>query len=57
MFSARDSNTFTVSVNVEAESRITFNLTYEQLLTRKLGLYENTINIQPGQVNMKYNTI
>ncbi|VVC40295.1 Hypothetical protein CINCED_3A001874 [Cinara cedri] len=46
----RDSNKFTVSVNVEAESKVTFNLTYEQLLPRKLGVYENIINIQPGQV-------
>lgn len=30
---------------------MTFNLTYEQLLTRKLGVYENVINVQPGQVN------
>lgn len=50
-FSARDSNKFTVSVNVEAENKVTFNLTYEQLLPRKLGVYENIINIQPGQVN------
>ncbi|XP_022178934.1 inter-alpha-trypsin inhibitor heavy chain H3-like [Myzus persicae] len=47
---ARDSNKFTVSVNVEAESKVTFNLTYEQLLNRKLGIYENIINLQPGQV-------
>ena len=47
---ARDSNKFTVSVNVEAESKVTFNLTYEQLLNRKLGIYENVINLQPGQV-------
>jgi hypothetical protein len=51
IFSARDSNKFTVSVNIEAESKVTFNLTYEQLLTRKLGVYENVINVQPGQVN------
>ncbi|XP_060854515.1 inter-alpha-trypsin inhibitor heavy chain H3-like [Rhopalosiphum padi] len=46
----RDSNKFTVSVNVEAESKVTFNLTYEQLLNRKLGIYENVINLQPGQI-------
>lgn len=50
LYSARDSNKFTVSVNVEAESKVTFNLTYEQLLTRKLGTYQNIINVQPGQV-------
>jgi uncharacterized protein YegL len=48
--SARDSNLFTVSVNVEPSSKVTFNLTYEQLLTRTLGLYENVINVNPGQV-------
>ncbi|KAL5240415.1 hypothetical protein ACI65C_007825 [Semiaphis heraclei] len=47
---ARDSNKFTVSVNLEAASKVTFNLTYEQLLNRKLGIYENIINLQPGQV-------
>lgn len=57
LFSTRDSNKFTVSVNVESESKVTFNLTYEQLLTRKLGVYENVVNLQPGQVNTKYNTI
>lgn len=48
--SARDSNVFTVSVNVEPQSKVTFNLTYEQLLARTLGLYENIINVNPGQI-------
>ncbi|XP_049948248.1 inter-alpha-trypsin inhibitor heavy chain H4-like [Schistocerca serialis cubense] len=48
--SARDSNTFTVSVNVEAGSKVTYNLTYEELLTRRLGSYNHVINLQPGQV-------
>ncbi|XP_065201336.1 inter-alpha-trypsin inhibitor heavy chain H4-like isoform X7 [Planococcus citri] len=48
--SARDSNVFTVSVNVEPLSKVTFNLTYEQLLARTLGLYENIINVNPGQI-------
>lgn len=47
--SARDSNRFTVSVNVEPQKKVTFNLTYEELLTRKLGLYNHVINLQPGQ--------
>lgn len=47
--SARDSNHFTVSVNVEPQKKATFNLTYEELLTRKLGLYNHVINLQPGQ--------
>ncbi|XKL64670.1 hypothetical protein PGB90_004756 [Kerria lacca] len=48
--SARDSNLFTVSINVEPLSKVTFNLTYEQLLTRTLGQYENVINVNPGQI-------
>jgi len=48
-YSARNSNRFTVSANVEPQKKATFNLTYEELLTRKLGLYNNVINLQPGQ--------
>ncbi|XP_063224499.1 inter-alpha-trypsin inhibitor heavy chain H4-like isoform X2 [Bacillus rossius redtenbacheri] len=48
--SARDSNRFTVSVNVEPQSKVTFNLTYEELLTRRLGTYNHVINLYPGQV-------
>lgn len=48
--SARDSNHFYVSVNVEARGRASFNLTYEQLLNRKLGLYNHVVNLHPGQV-------
>ncbi|KAK7598257.1 hypothetical protein V9T40_006492 [Parthenolecanium corni] len=51
----RDSNVFTVSVNVEANGKVTFNLTYEQLLTRTLGQYENIINVNPGQVIKTFN--
>ncbi|XP_057662727.1 inter-alpha-trypsin inhibitor heavy chain H4-like isoform X1 [Diorhabda carinulata] len=48
--SARDSNTFTVSVNVEGEAKATFFLTYEELLERKDEKYEVVLNIHPGQV-------
>lgn len=48
-YSARNSNRFTVSVNVEPQKKATFNLTYEELLTRKLGQYNHVINLQPGQ--------
>lgn len=41
-----------VSVNVEAEGKVTFNLTYDQLLPRKFGVYENVINVKPGQVSV-----
>ncbi|XP_030759814.1 inter-alpha-trypsin inhibitor heavy chain H4-like isoform X7 [Sitophilus oryzae] len=47
--SARDSNRFTVSVNVEPQSKATFYLTYEELLLRTSNKYELVLNIQPGQ--------
>ncbi|XP_069689638.1 inter-alpha-trypsin inhibitor heavy chain H4-like isoform X2 [Periplaneta americana] len=48
--SARDSKRFTVSVNVEPKKKVTFNLTYEELLSRKLGTYKHVINLDPGQI-------
>ncbi|CAH1961436.1 unnamed protein product [Acanthoscelides obtectus] len=47
--SARDSNRFTVSVNVEPQSKAVFYLQYEELLQRQNGKYEIVINIHPGQ--------
>lgn len=47
--SARDSNRFTVSVNIEPQSKATFYLKYEELLTRQDGKYEIVMNIHPGQ--------
>ncbi|KAB0797974.1 hypothetical protein PPYR_08967 [Photinus pyralis] len=47
--SARDSNRFTVSANVEPQAKAAFYLTYEQLLKRQDGHYEQVINIHPGQ--------
>jgi hypothetical protein len=47
--SARHSNQFRVSANVEKLSSVTFFLLYEELLQRKGGLYEHTINITPRQ--------
>mgnify|MGYP005986187611 CR=1 FL=1 len=48
--SARDSKTFTVSVNIEPESKTIFRLVYEELLERQVGQYELVINIHPGQI-------
>ncbi|XP_068629147.1 inter alpha-trypsin inhibitor, heavy chain 4-like isoform X2 [Battus philenor] len=45
---ARDSNIFTVSVNVEPKMKAVFNLTYEELLTRRNGVYNHAINLHPG---------
>lgn len=41
---------FKVSVTVAASTSVLFNLTYQQLLIRKGGIFENRISIQPGQV-------
>ncbi|XP_028164426.1 inter-alpha-trypsin inhibitor heavy chain H4-like isoform X1 [Ostrinia furnacalis] len=45
---ARDSNHFTVSVNVEPNTVAVFNLTYEELLVRRNGVYNHAINLHPG---------
>ncbi|KAM8930657.1 inter-alpha-trypsin inhibitor heavy chain H3-like [Pelodytes ibericus] len=41
---------FTVSVNVASRSKVTFTLTYEELLKRILGEYQLLMKIQPKQV-------
>ncbi|XP_063231735.1 inter-alpha-trypsin inhibitor heavy chain H4-like isoform X2 [Bacillus rossius redtenbacheri] len=48
--SARNSNRFVVSVNIEPTQKVTFNLTYEELLKRDLSYYTHAINIDPGQI-------
>ncbi|XP_060898876.1 inter-alpha-trypsin inhibitor heavy chain H3-like [Labrus mixtus] len=40
---------FKTSVNVAAHKKVTFELTYEELLTRKLGKYELQIHARPMQ--------
>jgi len=40
--------TFSVSVNIAAESNVTFILTYEELLQRKLGQYEILTRVKPN---------
>ncbi|XP_071053220.1 inter-alpha-trypsin inhibitor heavy chain H4-like [Onthophagus taurus] len=47
--SVRDSNRFTVFLNIEPLSKATFYLTYEQLLELKDNMYELIININPRQ--------
>ncbi|XP_022111550.1 inter-alpha-trypsin inhibitor heavy chain H4-like isoform X2 [Acanthaster planci] len=47
--SSEEKNDFTISINVEALSELKFNLTYEELLKRKDGYFENVISISPGQ--------
>ncbi|XP_038596066.1 inter-alpha-trypsin inhibitor heavy chain H3-like [Tachyglossus aculeatus] len=48
--SGRKLEKFTVSVNVAAGSKVTFELIYEELLKRHLGKYEMFLKIQPKQL-------
>ncbi|XP_063267559.1 inter-alpha-trypsin inhibitor heavy chain H4-like [Prinia subflava] len=41
---------FHMSVSVAAASKVTFELTYEELLRRRLGKYELLIKVQPKQL-------
>ncbi|XP_029006663.1 inter-alpha-trypsin inhibitor heavy chain H3-like isoform X2 [Betta splendens] len=45
--SGRKMEKFSVSVNIAAESNVTFVLTYEELLQRKLGRYEILTRVKP----------
>ncbi|KAK1901637.1 Inter-alpha-trypsin inhibitor heavy chain H3 [Dissostichus eleginoides] len=49
MASGRKMEKFSVSVNIAAESNVTFILTYEELLQRKLGRYEILTRVKPKQ--------
>ncbi|XP_071090240.1 inter-alpha-trypsin inhibitor heavy chain H3-like [Haliotis cracherodii] len=57
--SARGMDIFSTSVNVAAESEVFVELTYLQLLERRLGLYEQRIMVQPRQIvdNLTLNLI
>ncbi|XP_029455291.1 inter-alpha-trypsin inhibitor heavy chain H3-like isoform X2 [Rhinatrema bivittatum] len=48
--SGRKMETFKVSVNIASASKVTFELTYEELLKRKLGMYEMFIRVKPNQL-------
>ncbi|XP_078468360.1 inter-alpha-trypsin inhibitor heavy chain H4-like isoform X2 [Lampetra planeri] len=45
----RETDKFTVSVNVGAGSRALFTLSYEELLQRKLEWYEHVVSVRPQQ--------
>ncbi|XP_020786643.2 inter-alpha-trypsin inhibitor heavy chain H3-like [Boleophthalmus pectinirostris] len=47
--SGRKMEKFSVSVNIAALSGVTFTLTYEELLQRKLGQYEIVTRVRPKQ--------
>lgn len=40
---------FSVSANIEAQTTVSFVLTYEELLQRKLGQYEILMRVKPKQ--------
>lgn len=37
-------------MNVEPHQKIDFELTYEELLSRRLGTYRHVLNLDPGQI-------
>ncbi|KAM3848236.1 inter-alpha-trypsin inhibitor heavy chain H3-like [Vipera latastei] len=52
--SGRKTEKFSVSVNVASSSKVTFQLTYEELLKRKFGKYEMFIKVNPKQLVNKF---
>ncbi|XP_036415926.1 inter-alpha-trypsin inhibitor heavy chain H3-like isoform X2 [Colossoma macropomum] len=48
--SGRKMEKFSVSVNIAANSNITFTLTYEELLQRRFGKYEIMIRVKPKEL-------
>ncbi|XP_062574336.1 inter-alpha-trypsin inhibitor heavy chain H3-like [Saccostrea cucullata] len=55
----RETNKFQIQVNVAAQEKVTFELTYRELLRRTKGLYNHVIYINPGQVvdDLKINVL
>ncbi|KAL7986010.1 hypothetical protein Chor_011176, partial [Crotalus horridus] len=52
--SGRKTEKFSVSVNIASSSKVTFQLTYEELLKRKFGKYEMFIKVNPKQLVNKF---
>ncbi|XP_026539323.1 inter-alpha-trypsin inhibitor heavy chain H3-like [Notechis scutatus] len=50
----RKTEKFSVSVNIASSSKVTFQLTYEELLKRKFGKYEIFIKVNPKQLVNKF---
>ncbi|XP_058023811.1 inter-alpha-trypsin inhibitor heavy chain H3-like [Ahaetulla prasina] len=50
----RKTEKFSISVNIASSSKVTFQLTYEELLKRKLGKYEMFIKVNPKQLVNKF---
>ncbi|KAI2659262.1 Inter-alpha-trypsin inhibitor heavy chain H3 [Labeo rohita] len=55
--SGRNMEKFSVSVNIAPQSRVTFTLTYEELLKRRLGSYEIMIGVQPKQLVQNFEIV
>lgn len=55
--SGRKMEKFSVSVNIAAESNVTFILTYEELLQRNLGQYEILTRVKPKSLVQKFQVI
>ncbi|KAJ3602961.1 hypothetical protein NHX12_030705 [Muraenolepis orangiensis] len=55
--SGRKMEKFSVSVNVAANSNVTFVLTYEELLQRKFGQYEILTRINPKQLVQNFQIV
>ena len=45
----RETNVYEISVNVAPKQKVSFNLWYQEVLQRRLGVYELVINIDPGK--------
>merc|ERR1719411_1054223 len=50
----RDANKLRISVNLEPAGKLTFTLTYEELLKRVNSKYEYILHVQPGQIVKDY---
>ncbi|XP_061900909.1 inter-alpha-trypsin inhibitor heavy chain H3-like [Entelurus aequoreus] len=55
--SGRKMEKFSVSVNVAAQSNVTFVLTYEELLQRQRGQYEILTRVKPKQVVQEFQIV
>ncbi|KAM9758867.1 inter-alpha-trypsin inhibitor heavy chain H3-like [Menidia menidia] len=55
--SGRKMEKFSVSVNIAAESNVTFILTYEELLQRKLGQYEILTRVKPKTLVQEFRIV
>ncbi|KAM4613716.1 inter-alpha-trypsin inhibitor heavy chain H3-like [Polymixia lowei] len=55
--SGRKMEKFSVSVNIAANSNVTFILTYEELLQRKLGQYEILTRVKPKQLVQNFQVV